>query len=160
MEEIFMTKQEFTKLINNLLKKDGFIKKGSNFYFDCGNDTVCVFGVDKSKLGDYCYMEYGFAFHSINPKSPFPTFSELNINCGRLFIDDDTAIHYESVNEDNLIKTIHEVLMRLVNTGKEGKEAICRVFVPKCRYIISQKTLDYLGIEQDGLRVYPETLWQ
>ena len=30
-----MTKQEFTKLINTLLKKDGFIKKGSNFYFDC-----------------------------------------------------------------------------------------------------------------------------
>lgn len=155
-----MTKQEFTKSINTLLKRDGFIKKGSNFYFDCGNDIVCVFGVDRSNLGDYCYMEYGFAIKSINPKSPFPTFSELNINCGRLLIDGDTAIYYESVNEDNMIKAIHEVLIKLVETGKEGKEAICRVFIPKCHYIISQKTLEYLGIEQGKLRVYPETLWE
>ena len=155
-----MTKQEFTKLINTLLKKDGFIKKGSNFYFDCENDIVCVFGMYKSNYDEYYYMEYGFAFKSINPKSPFPKYFELNVNCGRLLLDGDTAIYYETVNEDNLIKTIHEVLIKLVETGKRGKDAICKVFVPKCYYIISQKTLEYLGIEQGKLHVYPETLWE
>ena len=56
----------------------------SHFYKKVADDTVIVFGVQKSSYGKYCYIEYGHAFSSINRNMPYPKFNQLNLNCGRV----------------------------------------------------------------------------
>lgn len=125
-----MTKQEFIKFMSNLMKEKNFIKKGSNYYFDCGNDVLCVLGMYKSNYDNYYYMEYGFVFKSINPKMPFPKYSELNINCGRIWADGKDAIYYEHVTQEALKQVIHDVVSELVEAEKvENKRFVKYIFL-------------------------------
>ena len=157
-----MTKQEFTKLSNDFFKKKGFLKKGKNYYNDFQNGIVGIFGFQKSNYGEYYYIEYGYAFSSVNPKMPYPNFSELNLNCGRLKFQFETItqeVYYENLDVNVFLNTLNNYVEPFLIAGTKGKNAIIDMYIPNCEYIIGNCTLRYLGIENNDLTVYPESLW-
>ena len=155
-----MTKKEFLNLFSFTIQKYNFIKKNNNFYLDCDNDIVCVVGLYKSNFDEYYYIEFGFAIKSINPKIPYPKFSELNINCGLFLLDCKEEIHYENLDHKNFVEQLNKELLMFVTSGKSGINGIRNNYIDKCSYIIGQTTLKYLGVDKSNLIVYPETLWK
>ena len=154
-----MTKELFLKTIGTLLKKYGFIRKGQHYYLNCENDISCVIGLQKSGFGDYYYMEYGFAIQSLNPKMPYPKFSELNINCGRIMIGQHEAIHYENICDRDLENELNHILPIFIDSGKKGVHSILKNYRDNICYIIGAKTAEYLGVDTKKFNVYPDSLW-
>ncbi len=155
-----MTKEEFITAVNAAAKRHGFTKKGSHFYLDCGNDWLCVLGIQKSNFGEYCYLEYGFAIGTVNPKMPFPKFSELNINCGRLAINGSSTLRYAVLCSEDVCSALSQILPDFVIAGRAGTAVVLERYVPRCHYIIGPATLQYLGLKSCPQPVYPESLWQ
>ncbi len=155
-----MTKEEFIKVISVQLKKHGFYKKSNHFYLNCENSFVCVIGLDKSNYGPYYYIEYGFAVSTINPKMPWPKFSELNINCGRWMVNGRKDFVYETISAEQLKDCIEAYVVPFAAAGHIGVEAINKEYIPHCCYLIGQETLNFLGIDADAVTVYSEKLWE
>ena len=158
-----MTKEEFIKLTANCLKPMGFIRKGRNFYFDFNNGILGVLGMQKSMYGPYYYIEYGFAFSEFNPRMPYPNFSELNLNCGRIMFEFEkgrqTTVLYEELtsnDEKTYAKTLEDRIAPFLIAGKLGRAGIVDAYIPNCDYITGENTLRYLNISGDGLDVYSE----
>lgn len=155
-----MTKQDFLKQIWLFFKQYGFVKHGNHFYLDCENDIVCVAGFYQSNYGNYKYMEYGFAIKSINPRMPYPKFSELNINCGRILVNGKESIYYEKLLPEEIANSLHHEIQTFIMAGKQGKAGIQTLYLPKCTYMIGAATANYFGISaSSGFTIYPDSLW-
>ena len=53
-----MTKKDFIKQLNPIFSCRGFSYKSNHFYKEVSNDTMVVFGLQKSNYGEYGYLEY------------------------------------------------------------------------------------------------------
>ncbi len=155
-----MTKHEFIAEVTAVMKSCGFSKQGNHFYLDCGNSWLCVLGMQKSCYGEYYYLEYGFAITSANPKMPYPKFSELNINCGRMFVNGSKAFSYNDLQSAQVAAALTAVIPGFAAAGKAGTSEILAQYVPNCHYLIGQVTLQHLGITECRPPVYPEKLWE
>lgn len=82
-----MEKNELIGRITQFFRLKGFRKKGgNNFYLDLSDEVMLVFGVQKSMYGEYCYIESGYVFKSINKHLPYPKYYDVNLRCCRVII--------------------------------------------------------------------------
>ena len=78
-----MNKKEFQKLCRNIFKKNGFLARGNNFYFDYGS-LLLIFGLQHSNFGNYYYIEHGIANKETNPYMPWPKYYQIDRGRGRI----------------------------------------------------------------------------
>ena len=161
-----MKKEEFVRLVTKVAKECGFSKKGNNFYYDFGNDIVSVLGLQKSLYGAYYYVEYGYAILSLNPRAPYPKFSDLNVNFGRIMFpfnkEVSTMVEYETINEidtEVIVSTLRSILKKMVETGINGKTEIAKVYYNNISYVIGASTIEYLNIPKGEFSVLSEKIW-
>jgi len=158
-----MVKKEFIDFISKLIKSYGFEKNKSNFYFDFENDIVAVIGLEKSNFGEYYYIEYGFVFKSINKHLPYPKYFEANIRCRRIKYLDSTAIKYELINKEELLKILNAEIIMIKEVGIQGTKNIIDTYIltkstKKYIAIIGYDTIKYLGISDNGITIHPGTV--
>ena len=157
-----MTQQEFLKYLTKIMKSYGFHRKGNHFYFDFENDIMGVLGLQKSVYGPYYYIEYGYAFLSINPRAPFPKMGSLNVNLGRIIFNFEkkrsNMVEYEELDEKGFESTFEELFPPFFEAGRKGRDAIVNSYLDKVCFIVGPSTLQYLGIPKGNLTVLPELL--
>ncbi|MBR2019013.1 MAG: DUF4304 domain-containing protein [Clostridia bacterium] len=155
-----MTQQEFLKKITDVFKSYGFQKKGNNFYRDFGNDILGVIGLQKSNYGPDYYVEYGYAFLSINAHAPFPKYYQMNLSLGRMMFDlnkkPSRTVSFEDLTDAGLLLTMERTLPLFCNAGKMGKDEIVRSYpMSQIAYFRGKSTPDYLGLKGDNFKILP-----
>lgn len=64
-----MQKKDLIKLLDNIIKPYGFIKKGSDWYLST-NEIIKIITLQKSSYGNYYYLNYGFQIKELSEKHP------------------------------------------------------------------------------------------
>ena len=119
-----MNKKEFQKLCRDIFKRNGFLARGNNFYFDYGQ-LLLIFGLQHSDFGSYYYIEHGVANKETNPYMPWPKYYQIDRGRGRIAFQlnksgDPQAIFYESdFDEGKFI----DILERTISQEKEKLKA-------------------------------------
>ena len=149
-----MDKNSFLKFFTNIFSFNRFVRHKSSFYYNADGVTL-VFSFQKSNYGPYFYLEYGLAFHEINPCLPFPKSNELDVNFGRIMPSFGKALYYESMGENEcneLAAVIQDKIDQIQPIVDEGKEHIVRqLFYPtpvKISYVLNG-TPEFLGISKE-----------
>ena len=70
-----MTKVEFLKQCTTFFSRKKFSCRNNHYYKEVSSDVLIVFGIQMSRYGGYCYLEYGYCFKSINKYLPYPKFT-------------------------------------------------------------------------------------
>ena len=115
-----MEKIEFQKLCKNIFKRNGFIARGNNFYFET-DSLFLVFGLQHSFYGSYYYIEYGVAVKATNPYMPWPKYYQVDYGEERIEFcfdpDGDTeAVFYDDAAFN--IDKFTEILESSIQFGK------------------------------------------
>ena len=152
-----MTKEEFRKQLKQFFSQEGYHCRSSHFYKDISDEIGIALGIQYSSRPDYCYLEYGMYFKSINKYLPYPKFYQLNINCSRIMTCIGTDIRYDNVDEivmDDIKRVISEKMNDLINIINLGNEGIINYFLhewhDKSWYILGEETAAYFGLPKEA----------
>lgn len=122
---------------------------------------VIVFGIQTSRYGEYCYLEYGYCFNSINKNFPYPKFNQLNLNCGRVMTDMGNAIVFGKIDEntmDALEETIDGIISEMDKLVRIGKDGMIKYYLSgefnQSWYILGDQTADYFGLPKETFQYH------
>lgn len=122
---------------------------------------MIVFGLQTTAYGgEYCYMEYGYCFKSINKYLPYPKFNELDLNCGRIVTIRGQAIVFEEVDAE-LLENIQQVVDREIeemsNLVKMERSAFIQHYLSGDTgwYILGDTTAAYFGLSRKDFKATP-----
>ena len=151
-----MTKVEFLKQCTTFFSRKKFSCRNNHYYKEVSRDVLIVFGIQMSRYGGYCYLEYGYCFKSINKYLPYPKFNQLNLNCGRIMTDIGQAIVFERLDENvmgALEKTIDALVDQLINLANLGRNEISKYYLSeasnKSWYILGEETANYFDLPKE-----------
>lgn len=151
-----MTKVEFLKQCTTFFPRKKFSCRNNHYYKEVSSDVLIVFGIQMSRYGGYCYLEYGYCFKSINKYLPYPKFNQLNLNCGRIMTDIGKAIVFERLDENvmgALEKTIDALVDQLINLANLGRNEISKYYLSeasnKSWYILGEETANYFDLPKE-----------
>lgn len=151
-----MTKVEFLKQCTTFFFRKKFSCRNNHYYKEVSSDVLIVFGIQMSRYGGYCYLEYGYCFKSINKYLPYPKFNQLNLNCGRIMTDIGQAIVFERLDENvmgALEKTIDALVDQLINLANLGRNEISKYYLSeasnKSWYILGEETANYFDLPKE-----------
>ena len=151
-----MTKVEFLKQCKTFFSRKKFSCRNNHYYKEVSSDVLIVFGIQMSRYGGYCYLEYGYCFKSINKYLPYPKFNQLNLNCGRIMTDIGTAIVFERLDENvmgALEKTIDALVDQMINLANLGRNEISKYYLSeasnKSWYILGEETANYFDLPKE-----------
>ena len=112
-----MEKKDFQEMCKDIFKRNAFICRGTNFYFDT-EKFLLVFGLQHSRFGKYYYIEYGIADKAINECMPWPKVYQVgrerrrvNFQMGKTFTP--TAVFYGGEFEKELFTDTLESIIKL-----------------------------------------------
>lgn len=132
-----MSKDEFVKLINGILKKYGFVKRRRFYYLSGNGDLIACIGIQRSSFGNQCYLNLYFGKKETNGDDPFPksgefndsawedrmeTFGRINFDRkehGGCWFDCDYINNEKDIDEVDMSikKVLEEVIMPTLNGG-------------------------------------------
>ena len=151
-----MTKVEFLKQCTTFFSRKKFSCRKNHYYKEVSSDVLIVFGIQMSRYGGYCYLEYGYCFKSINKYLPYPKFNQLNLNCGRIMTDIGKAIVFERLDENvmgALEKTIDALVDQMINLANLGRNEISKYYLSeasnKSWYILGEETANYFDLPKE-----------
>ena len=152
-----MTKVDFVNRLTMFFSNKGFSCRKNHYYKEVSSDVLIVFGMQMSRYGGYCYLEYGYCFKSIKKYLPYPRFNQLNLNCGRVMTGIGKAIVFEKLDENimgGLKKTIDEIVDDLINLVGLGRNGMIKYYLSetsnKSWYILGDETADYFGLPKEA----------
>lgn len=157
-----MTEKEIICALKNVLVNEyGFVRMGKHFYKDICNDLTIVFGLQKSRYGEYAYLERGYCIKSINQYLPYPKFYQLNLNCGRIMTKNGQAIHFAEVDEhymEDLIKIIIREYQEMSKRAELEKEQFIAYYLEEAKdlswYILGDATAAYFGLTRKAFQFH------
>lgn len=152
-----MTKIEFIKQLSSMFAEKGFTCKSKHFYKEISRDVLIVFGIHMSLYGEYCYLEYGYCFKTINKYLPFPKFNQLNLNCGRIMTNMGKAIIFEEIDEKAFIdieKAVDTVISSMIKLINMGRSEMIQYYLSgqsnQSWYILGNETANYFGLPKEA----------
>lgn len=152
-----MKKEEFKKQLKKYFVQEGFINRSSHFYKEISDEIGIALGIRYPSRTDYCSLEYGIYFKSINKYLPYPKFNQLNINCGSIMTCLGHDFRYEDVDEtvmDDIKRVISEEMNDLINIISLGNEGIINYFLHEWPYnswyILGEETAAYFGLPKEA----------
>lgn len=152
-----MTKEEFRKQLKKYFFQEGFINRSSHFYKEISDEIGIALGIQYPSRTDYCSLEYGIYFKSINKYLPYPKFNQLNINCGSIMTCLGHDFRYEDVDEivmDDIKRVISEKMNDLINIISLGNEGMINYFLHEWPYnswyILGEETAAYFDLPKEA----------
>lgn len=152
-----MTKAEYVRQLTMFFSHKGFSCKNNHYYKEVSSDVIIAFGMQTSRYGGYCYLEYGYCFKSINKYLPYPKYNQLNLNCGRVMTSMGKAIVYEELDENtmgSLEKAIDEIVDDMINLVDLGRDEMIKFYLSEKSnqswYVLGEETANYFGLPKEA----------
>lgn len=153
-----MEKKDFLKQLRGFFSEKGFSNKGNHYYKALNDETVIVFGLQFTAYGgDYCYLDHGYCFNSINRYLPHPKFHQLNMNCGRIMTSQGQAIEYETVDPElleNIKRCIEKEIDVMTKLISLNREALIQYYLSGKHkgswYILGDASAEYFGLSRNA----------
>ena len=121
------------------------------------DEIMIVFGLQFTAYGgNYCYIDHGYCFNSINRYLPYPKFHQINLNCGRIMTSQGQAIKYENIDSDlleNIKIGIEKEINIMTNLISLNREALIQYYLSGKHkgtwYILGDASAEYFGLSRN-----------